>query len=114
MLFRSCSVTPLLLMYHNDGNVLHLSVSNPDLALYSGESDEIFSTDGKRIERSVYGRKWITNPSAEVTVDIVLNGIWEIEDMDITKVDITTEGNTTHLHIATNECKSERIILKRK
>ena len=109
-----CSVTPSLLMYHNDGNVLHLSVSNPDLALYSGESDEIFSADGKRIERSVYGRKWITNPSAEVTVDIVLNGIWEIEDMDITKVDITTECNTTHLHIATNECKSERIILKRK
>ncbi len=34
-----------------------LTVSQPDLALYRGASDEAFDKDGKRVERSIYSRR---------------------------------------------------------
>ena len=48
-----------MIMYSGDTHKLTLSVCNPDLALYEGEADEVFDENGKRIERSVYGRSWI-------------------------------------------------------
>jgi chondroitin-sulfate-ABC endolyase/exolyase len=72
------SLSPSVLMYRQTGNEVEMSVSNPDLALYSGESDEIFDADGKRRERSVYGRSWISNPAQPRTVEMVISGEWEL------------------------------------
>ncbi|MDE6499310.1 MAG: sugar lyase, partial [Rikenella sp.] len=63
--------SPCILLESRDGDgVLTLSVADPDLALYEGSSDELFDADGKRIERSIYSRKWIDNPSAERRVTV--------------------------------------------
>ena len=108
------SVTPSLLMYASCDGKLCMSVSNPDLALYEGESDEILDADGKRTERSVYGRKWINNPSALVTVMVELAGSWEIEDAGDSQINLEIKKDSTILTITTNECKTEDFILRRK
>ena len=108
------SVTPSLLMYTLVDGKLNMSVSNPDLALYEGDSDEVFDADGKRKERSVYGRKWINNPSAEVSVTVVLEGLWELEDAGDSQIKLESKENSTILTITTKECKTEDFILRRK
>lgn len=57
-------------------NKLILTVAQPDLNLYSGPNDDIYQ-DGKRVERSVYSRSWIKNPSQELPVRITLLGDWD-------------------------------------
>ena len=107
------SVSPSLLMYTLSEGKLSMSVSNPDLALYEGDSDEVFDADGKRKERSVYGRKWIANPSGEVKVTIELDGRWEIEDSADSRINLEPKENSTVLKIITNECKTEKFTLRK-
>ena len=103
------SLSPSVLMYKRKDNELNISVSNPDLALYTGESDEIFDENGKRKERSVYGRSWVTNPAHPTTVEIVLNGEWKAES-DST-LNIKYDSGKTFITLATRECRSENIKL---
>ena len=70
----------ILLTSRDEDGVLTLSVADPDLALYEGPSDELFDADGKRIERSIYARKWIDNPSAEHEVAVTLRGTWSLPE----------------------------------
>lgn len=105
--------TPSMIMYREDPSVLKISVSNPDLALYEGDSDEIFLEDGKRKERSVYGRKWIENPAGRTTVTMTLKGKWEITDSDaLVKTAFDKDGNTS-VTIETMEARTEDIIFNR-
>lgn len=69
---------PCLYMESREGSELTLSVADPDLRLYEGESDERFDADGKRIERSIYSRDWIDNPSAVSALRVTLAGAWEL------------------------------------
>ena len=62
--------------YKDKGQELHLTVSQPDLALYRGPSDEIYDENGKRIERSIYSRPWKDNESLPIPVTITLRGHW--------------------------------------
>jgi len=71
---------PCLLMLRENKDHNILTVCNPDLALYKGPSDEAFDKDGKRIERSIYSRPWISNPSQHVPVTINLKGEWYIDE----------------------------------
>lgn len=105
--------SPALLMYSCDGQELMLSACNPDLALYSGESDEIYGPDGKRLERSVYGRSWIDNPCAETVITIQLDGSWEIKGECASDVTISHEGMRTRIVFSTREAATEEIVLKR-
>lgn len=57
-----------------------LTVSQPDLALYRGPSDEAFDKDGKRIERSIYSRPWTDNESQEIPVTVTLKGQWKVAE----------------------------------
>ncbi len=57
--------TSCLVMIRENKEKLLLTVSQPDLALYRGPSDEAFDKDGKRIERSIYSRPWIDDESGE-------------------------------------------------
>ena len=103
-------ITPSVLMYRIEDEDLQISVSNPDLALYTGEADEVYDAEGKRKERSVYGRKWVNNPAAETSVTIVLDGEWTLESEDVEVA--YAEGNTI-LTVKTFESATEKIRLKR-
>lgn len=56
----------------------NFSVCDPDLRFYEGPADEVFDNNGKRIERSVYSRKWIENESGKSKVQVKLRGKWKI------------------------------------
>jgi len=66
-LLQKADTSCLVMVRENNGKLL-LTVSQPDLALYRGSSDEAFDKDGKRIERSIYSRPWIDNDSGEIPV----------------------------------------------
>lgn len=70
--------TSCLVMVKENKKDIVLTVANPDLALYRGSSDDIFDQEGKRIERSIYSRPWISNESKEIPVTITLEGEWII------------------------------------
>jgi chondroitin-sulfate-ABC endolyase/exolyase len=78
--------TSCLVMLRKEKSKLHLTVSQPDLALYRGASDEAFDKEGKRIERSIYSRPWIGNDSGEIPVTITLKGAWKMKDTPACKV----------------------------
>ena len=107
-------VSPSVMMYRAENDMLEMSVSNPDLSLYQGESDEIFDADGKRIERSVYGRKWINNPAGETFVNIVLNGEWEISDKNNNKISVRFENERTMINFVCFESDAMHVKLRRK
>ena len=105
--------TPAMLMYSVEGSAMTLSVANPDLAMYEGPSDEILDKDGKRIERSVYGRKWIDAPCAETSVTLTLNGLWELDRPGCVLVSLSQKDGQTTLTFRTKEARTEEITLKR-
>lgn len=108
-------LTPSVMMYRKDGDILDISISNPDLALYEGESDEVFDADGKRKERSVYGRSWISNPSRMVNIGLQIRGRWSAassaQDMSVY---YSEEDDMTKVNIMTNECRTEEIRMIKK
>lgn len=77
---RSIAVNqPCLVMTDNSKTEgLHLSIADPDLRFYEGPSDEEYDESGKRIERSVYSRDWLTNPSKSSNIEITLGGNWQL------------------------------------
>lgn len=87
--------TSCLIMLSEGTHQLQLTVANPDLALYRGKSDEAFSQEGKRMERSIYSRPWISNESKEMPVVIVLKGKWSAPDNNKVKVLSIDDEQTT-------------------
>ena len=107
--------TPSLLMYScNAEGVVTLSVSNPDLALYRGDSDEVYDADGKRKERSIYGRDWVNNPCGQTSVTVVLSGKWDISDRGKSDVKAVVKGDSTTLTFSTKAARTEEIKLIQK
>ena len=104
--------SPAMVMYSTSGDVMTLSVANPDLALYAGESDEKFDKNGKRLERSVYSRHWIDNACAPTTVEVILKGLWEISANGGSDVTLTHEDGNTVLVFRSKEARTEEITLK--
>ena len=87
---------PCLIMTAKENkDKMTISVCDPDLHFYEGPADEQYDKNGKRIERSVYSRKWIDNPSAKSTIKIKINGIWNLETpSDYIKI----SGKTQKVH----------------
>jgi chondroitin-sulfate-ABC endolyase/exolyase len=71
-----------------------LTVAQPDLALYRGPSDEVYK-DGKRVERSIYGRPWRDNPSLEIPVTVTLIGKWNVRETENIKLVAQDDKTTT-------------------
>lgn len=92
-------------------DTITLSVSNPDLALYGGVSDEILDENGKRVERSIYGRKWVDNPCGETSVQLTLSGNWTGTLPENVTLTHTPEG--TILAIRTRQARTEEFTLTR-
>lgn len=107
----SCS--PAMVMYSENDGLLTLSVSNPDLALYEGPSDEVFDNKGKRVERSVYSRDWINSPCGETSVSITLEGCWDLADGKGCNVTMKQENGKTVLTFRSKEARTEEITLKK-
>ena len=110
-LVTDCS--PAMLMYTKEGNTMRLSVSNPDLALYEGPSDEVYDENGKRKERSVYSRSWIDNPCGETTVTLTIEGVWAVIDRNGCNVRADYRDGATTLTFRSAEARTEEITLKK-
>ncbi|WP_196016648.1 hypothetical protein, partial [Alistipes senegalensis] len=109
-----------LLESRDEDGTLTLSVADPDLALYEGASDEQFDADGKRIERSIYARTWVDNPSAGHEVELTLRGAWSpVEAYDCARIvgaerDPVTGGTITRIAVACREGATREIRLTEK
>lgn len=85
--------TACLAMTHTvSPSKMTLTVAQPDLALYRGKSDDKYDKNGKRVERSIYGRPWIKNESGIIPVTITLKGTWGITDK--TKCEIISQDKS--------------------
>lgn len=77
-------------------NQLLLAVCDPDLRFYEGPADEVYDEKGKTVERSVYSREWINNPSGISFVKVTLAGCWKIGAVTpYAKVVASAQGQTT-------------------
>lgn len=68
--------TPAILMSKQQDDILHLSVTNPDLNLYQGEESDQLDEQGLQKEVSVYSRKWRYQTPIPSQVKITLHGQW--------------------------------------
>ena len=109
-----CSAdTSCLVMTTRKKDCINLTVAQPDLALYRGESDELFDENGKRVERSIYSRPWKYNASLEIPVSVIIKGLWEtLEKSEY--VSSRHEGGNTIITVRCTEAKSYDIPLKKK
>lgn len=105
-----CADTSCLVMTTCGKDKVNLTIAQPDLALYRGESDELFDNDGKRVERSIYSRPWKDSPSLEIPVSVTLRGLWEASDSS--SASIRHEGGNTVVTVNCTEAKSYDIPLK--
>ena len=104
--------TSCLVMIREYKDKLLLTVSQPDLALYRGPSDEAFDKDGKRIERSIYSRPWTDNESQEIPVTVTLKGQWKVAETSYCKV-LSADKNQTVLRFTCRDAASLEVELKR-
>ena len=76
---------------------------------------KVFGRDenGKRIERSVYSRKWVNNPCADTKVYMTLSGLWSIENADGVKIEAKHSNGNTVLEFTSKEARTEEITLKK-
>ena len=105
--------TSCLVMIREDRGKLLLTVSQPDLALYRGPSDEAFDKDGKRIERSIYSRPWIDNESGEIPVTVTLKGWWKVAETPYCKL-VSADKKQTVLRFTCKDAASFDVELLRK
>lgn len=104
--------TSCLVMIREHEDKLLLTVAQPDLALYRGPSDEVFTPDGKRIERSIYSRPWTDNESQEISVTVTLKGRWRVPDTSYCRV-ISTDKKHTVLRFTCREAASYEVKLSK-
>lgn len=84
-----------------------LRVSDPDLHLYEGTSDETYDADGKRKERIIYSYPWKDSPSRPSTLCLTIPGQWQIRSsqsdypaQSVTTAPVATlTGDSTRLSI---------------
>lgn len=102
----------LVMVKQKDKKHLLLTVSQPDLALYRGKSDEAFDKEGRRIERSIYSRPWKYNKSLEIPVVITLRGKWKVPEMSNVTV-LSSDSRFTVLRFDCSEARSYDVELSR-
>lgn len=78
--------TSCLVMVKDNKDKITLTVAQPDLALYRGESDDVFDENGKRKERSIYSRPWKFDESQEIPVTVTVKGKWNIKENPFCKI----------------------------
>lgn len=104
--------TSCLVMIREGQDRLLLTVSQPDLALYRGPSDEAFDQNGKRIERSIYSRPWKDNESGEIPVTVTLKGKWKVTETPYCKL-VSADKKQTVLRFTCKDAASFDVELKK-
>ena len=102
--------TSCLVMVQDNKDKLLLTVSQPDLALYRGDSDEAFDENGKRKERSIYSRPWKFDESQEIPVTVTVKGKWNIKETPFCKV-VSSDKKQTVLKFTCKDAASYDIEL---
>lgn len=110
-LLQKADTSCLVMVRENNGKLL-LTVSQPDLALYRGSSDEAFDKDGKRIERSIYSRPWIDNDSEEIPVTVTLKGLWQVAETPYCKL-VSADKKQTVLRFTCRDAASFDVELRK-
>ena len=110
-LLQKADTSCLVMVRENNGKLL-LTVSQPDLALYRGSSDEAFDEDGKRIERSIYSRPWIDNDSGEIPVTVTLKGLWQVAETPYCKL-VSADKKQTVLRFTCRDAASFDVELRK-
>ena len=110
-LLQKADTSCLVMVRENNGKLL-LTVSQPDLALYRGPSDEAFDKDGKRIERSIYSRPWIDNDSGEIPVTVTLKGLWQVAETPYCKL-VSADKKQTVLRFTCKDAASFDVELRK-
>ena len=95
-------------------NKMAISVCDPDLHFYEGKSDEKFDANGKRIERSIYSRSWVNNPSAVSEIEVVLVGNWKMNGTSDFFQILNVSGGKTTLKVKCQHGFSREIVLEKK
>ena len=104
--------TSCLVMLRENKEEAILTVSQLDLALYRGPSDDIYDEQGKRIERSVYSRPWINNESAEIPVTITLKGRWKVTETPYCKL-VSVDKKQTVLRFSCRDAAGFDVVLRK-
>lgn len=112
-LLEKADTSCLVMLREEVGGKLRLTVSQPDLALYRGESDELLDENGKRVERSIYSRPWIHNDSGEIPVTITLRGEWKADELPLNCKILSTSKNKTEIRFICRDAASFEAILHR-
>lgn len=110
-LLQKADTSCLVMVRENNGKLL-LTVSQPDMALYRGSSDEAFDKDGKRIERSIYSRPWIDNDSGEIPVTVTLKGLWQVAETPYCKL-VSADKKQTVLRFTCRDAASFDVELRK-
>lgn len=105
--------TSCLIMLREHKQEAVLTVCQPDLALYRGPSDDIYDEQGKRIERSIYSRSWIGNPSQSIPIRIEIKGKWEIDETPECKT-VSSDTKKTVLEFTCTDAASLEVKLHKK
>jgi len=109
----SISLPCMIMTSASQKGEMAISVCDPDLHLYDGQSDDVYDENGKRVERSVYSRTWLNNLSAVSEIEVTLNGKWETEGKsDFIHVKSISKGNTTLL-VKCQHAFSREILLRK-
>lgn len=90
-----------------------LTVAQPDLAFYTGKSDEKFDENGKRVERSIYSRPWIDNKSQEQQVTVRLKKKWRLAGSNNQVKIISADKKSTFISFSCKDGKSYDVNLVR-
>jgi chondroitin-sulfate-ABC endolyase/exolyase len=90
---------PCLLMYQKKDDTLNLTVTDPDLAFYSGPDDSPLTPDGKRKEVSIYSRSWYRTPSHPSVVELIIKGRWTARTTESKVRTVVMAGGNTRLSI---------------
>lgn len=104
-IIASVDTSCLVMISQENKESIALTVSNPDLALYRGASDELLDENGKRVERSIYSRPWISNESQVIPVTLVLKGKWSVSEMK-ESLSVEVEGNSTRISFGCKDAAS--------
>ena len=110
-LLQKADTSCLVMVRENNGKLL-LTVSQPDLALYRGSSDEAFDKDGKRIERSIYSRPGLDNDSGEIPVTVTLKGLWQVAETPYCKL-VSADKKQTVLRFTCRDAASFDVELRK-
>lgn len=109
-LIQENSLPCIILEQELSKNEILISVADPDLHLYEGPSDDKIDENGKRIERSIYSKPWISNESNPSNARITLKGAWKLAEVNPYYQIISTDKAQTIIEIScqhglSRECK---------